>query len=149
MREGQFFVDRADVDDFAAGFGFHLVPDERLGDEEEALQIYVQDEIVIFFGDFPEIGAAFDTGVVDEDIDFAELRGGLFHEALAVGELGDVALDGGGFGAFVAETLDDGFRSGSVGEVADGDGGAFLDETLGDAQADALIASGDGDYFSF
>ena len=56
-------------------------------------KIYVQNEIVVRFGDVPEIGAAFDPSIVDEHVDFAELFGGFFDEALAVGDFGNVRLN--------------------------------------------------------
>src|SRR5579864_6051080 len=96
MREGKLFVDRADIDDFAAGFGLHAMTDESLGEEEEALEINVEDRVKIGFGDIPEIGAALEAGVVDEDVQLAELRDGFGDEALAIFDLANVTLDGGG-----------------------------------------------------
>ncbi len=80
MREGQFFVDAAEGDGFSAGLGLATVIDESLGDEERAFEIYVEHKIVVGFGDFPEIGAAFEAGVVDEDVDAAEGSDGVVDE---------------------------------------------------------------------
>ena len=77
MREGKIFVDGADVDDFSGALGLHQIADHGLGYEKQALQIYVEHEIVVGFGDVPKTGALFDAGVIHEDIEFADLRHGL------------------------------------------------------------------------
>jgi len=92
VREGKLFVDRADVDDLAAGFGLHAVFDEGLGDEERAFQVYVEDQIVILFGDVPEVGAAFEASIVDKNVHAAEFGDRFGNEALAVGDLADIGI---------------------------------------------------------
>jgi hypothetical protein len=148
VREGKFFVDAADVDNFAAGFRDAVVFNESLGDEEEAFEIYVEHEVVIFFGDVPEFGALFDAGIVDEDVDAAKLPFGFGDEAFAVGNFGNVALNGDGLAAVRFKIVDNFLRAGLIGKITDGNGGAVGDKTLGDAESDALIAAGDGRYFS-
>jgi hypothetical protein len=87
MRKGKLFVDRANVDDFSAGSGLAAVIDERLRDEERTLEIDVEDEIVVGFGDIPEIGAAFEACIVDEDVDATERGDGVGDELLPLSTL--------------------------------------------------------------
>jgi hypothetical protein len=122
--------------------------DERLSHEKQAAQIHIQYEIVVRFGYVPKTGAAFDAGIVDQNIDFAELEDGLFDEPLAIGEFGDVSLDGNGFRAVAAQAQSRIFCFRFIGEITDRNGGAFLDEALSDAETDALIATSDGDHFA-
>ena len=82
MWERQLFVHGADVDDLAASLCLHAVLHKRLGHEERTLQIHVENEIVVFFAHIPEIGAAFKAGVVDEDVEAAQLLHGVGDEAL-------------------------------------------------------------------
>ena len=68
MREDHVLVDGADVDDSAGLFGVAKPADEGLGDEERALEIDVEDGVIVGLGDVPEVGAFLDAGVVDEDV---------------------------------------------------------------------------------
>ena len=111
--------------------------DEGLGEEEGALEIDVEDGVVVGFGDLPEGGFDLDAGVVDEDVAAAELLVGLVDEALGVGEVGDVGLDGDGF---AAGGFGFGFGvRGLLGVVAivDDYGCAFAGEADGDGLADS------------
>src|SRR5262250_1854191 len=56
MRERQFFMHRADVDDFSRAAGLAKVAHYRLRHKEHALQVDVQDGVEVRFGDVPEIG---------------------------------------------------------------------------------------------
>jgi len=67
---------------------------EGLGDEEQAFQVYVENEVEIFLGDVPEFGSLFYSGVVDEDVDAAELAFRFGDEAFAVRNFRDIALNG-------------------------------------------------------
>src|ERR1700730_15523992 len=81
MRKGQLFMDRTNVDDFAASLGLHLMFHEGLADEEEAFEIYVQNKVIVGFRDLPEFSALLYAGVVDEHVDLAKLPSGFRHEA--------------------------------------------------------------------
>ena len=91
--EDHVLVDGADVDDAAGLFGVAQAADEGLGEEEGALEVDVEDGVVVLLGDVPEVGADLDAGVVDEDVAAAELLVGLVDQVLGVGDVGDVALD--------------------------------------------------------
>src|SRR3546814_11110226 len=69
MRERQLLMDGTDVDDAAGSAGVAQVPHKSLRDEERALQIDIEHEVVVGLGDIPEIGTPFDAGIVDEDVD--------------------------------------------------------------------------------
>src|ERR1043166_7235850 len=97
MREGKFFVNRTDVDDFSARpfvsrRSRHAILHESLCDEEQAFQIYVQDRVEIRFRDVPEIAAAFKPGIVPQTVDLAELRGSVRDKFLPFAHLADVGL---------------------------------------------------------
>ena len=86
-------MDGGDVDDAAGAFGVAEAADEGLGEEEGALEVDVEDGVVVGLGDVPEGGGLLDAGVIDEDVAAAELLVGLVYEVLGVGEFGDVGLD--------------------------------------------------------
>ena len=56
--EDHVLVDGGDVDDAAGLFGVAEAADEGLGEEEGALEVDVEDGVVVGFGDVPEVGAA-------------------------------------------------------------------------------------------
>src|SRR3546814_10741098 len=56
MRERQLLMDGTDVDDAAGSAGVAQVPHKSLRDEERALQIDIEHEVVVGLGDIPEIG---------------------------------------------------------------------------------------------
>jgi hypothetical protein len=63
---------RGDVDDLAAALCEH-VPPGRLAQEEQALEVGVDHRVPVGLGELDRIGAADDAGVVDEDVEAAEL----------------------------------------------------------------------------
>jgi hypothetical protein len=73
------------------------VPHESLGDEENTFQIYIQNGIVIRFGNVPEIRVALESGIVHQDVDLTELRGSFGNEPLSIGYFAYVALNRGRF----------------------------------------------------
>src|SRR5580700_4471862 len=148
MREGKFFVHAADVDDFSASFCGAVMFHKSLCDEKKSLEIYVQNKIEIFFPDVPEFRAFFDARVVDENVDAAKLFFRFRDEAFAVGNFGNVALNGDGVSATRFQLIDDFLRACLVGKIADGNGGTVRDKTLGDAESDALIPAGNGGDFA-
>src|SRR6266481_5741700 len=98
----KFFVDRADVDDFPAGVfvsrtGRDAIFYEGLGNEKQSFEIDVQHSVEVRFGHVPEIGAAFESGIVYKHVDFAELCGGVGDKFLALADAADVVLKTGHF----------------------------------------------------
>src|SRR5215475_6449435 len=81
MRERQFFMHRADVDDFSGAPALAKVTHSRLRHKEHALEVDVQ-----------EVRALLETGIVHKDVDLAESRDGLVNESLSFGNLPDVRL---------------------------------------------------------
>src|SRR3546814_19128457 len=63
MRERQLLMDGTDVDDAAGSAGVAQVPHKSLRDEERALQIDIEHEVVVGLGDIPEIGTPFDADI--------------------------------------------------------------------------------------
>ena len=104
MGEGEFLVHGADVDDLARRLAALQMPDEGLRDEERALEVGVQDEVVVVLGDVPERGVFFDAGVVDEDVDLAEAGDAVGDEFLRARDGAEIGADGDGA---AAELLDD------------------------------------------
>ena len=92
-------------------------------------------------------GELVDAGVVDEDVEAAEVLDGGVDDALGFGGLGDVATDGDGLATGGGDGDDDGVRAGLAGGVVDDDGGAFGGERFGDGGSDTLgCASDDCDF---
>src|SRR5215467_12622352 len=83
---------RTDIYDFAPGFGRHLVLDESLSDEEEPLEIHIHYGVEVGLGDIPEIGAPFQSCIVDENIDPGELCRRIRDKFLAIQNTADVVL---------------------------------------------------------
>src|SRR3546814_14706344 len=81
------------VDDAAGSAGVAQVPHKSLRDEERALQIDIEHEVVVGLGDIPEIGTPFDAGIVDEDVDRAEFFDRLINDTMIVRGAADVAGD--------------------------------------------------------
>jgi hypothetical protein len=127
-------VNGTDVDDFSRALGLHQISDHRLRNEKQALQIYVQDEVVIGFSHVPKIGALFDAGVVNQNVQRTELRNCFRDEALAVGKLRYIGLNSDDSAATDAESLNDALGGLLVRAVADRHGCAFLDEPLRDSK---------------
>ena len=132
--------DGADVDDAGA---FAEVLDRGLRGEQEAEDVDVEHLVEVFFGDGLDGRELVDAGVVDEDVEAAEVLDGGVDDALGLGGLGDVAADGDGLAAGGGDGGDDGVGAGLAGGVVDDDGGAFGGERFGDGGADALGCAGD------
>ena len=101
------------------------------------------------FGDIPEIGVMFEARVVDQDIEFAQLSDGVVDEMLAIGNFPYITLNSNCAAALFRDFGDNFLRASLVGAVADGYVCAVLSEAFGNGAADALIASSDGDGFTF
>src|SRR5205823_7423569 len=71
--ERQLVVYGADIDDFSTLPRAHPSSDRRLRDKEQPLEVDVQDQVIIFFADFPKRRVLLDAGIVHEDIQFGEM----------------------------------------------------------------------------
>ena len=149
MRKRKFFVDRTDIDDFSRAICLAKVTDYRLRYKKHALQVDVENGVEIRFGHVPEVGAFLEAGVVDEDIDLAEARDGLFDESLAVGNASDIRLKGGSASLHLGYSFYYFVRAFFVLAITDRNVGAFACETLRDCASDPLVATGYGGYFAF
>ncbi|MCY1169227.1 hypothetical protein D9M73_92470 [compost metagenome] len=87
---------RRDIDDLAGPFRDH-VPPRRLAQEEHRFEIGVDHRIPIVLGKIDRIGAADDAGIVDENIETAELIHSLIHNPLHRLDRGEIG--GNDFGA--------------------------------------------------
>ena len=84
------------------------------------------------------------TGVVDQDIQPAQLRDGAFDHLLAEGLLAQIAGDGDGGAAIRADAGHDTVCIGLfVGQIGDGNIGTFAGKGDGRSRADAAVAAGD------
>ena len=84
-----------------------------------------------------------DAGIVDENVEPAEMLCDVLHQLLDLGGRRLVGLEGAGFDALGLQFGDDGFRLVGRGDIADGDVGAFVGERAGAGCADAARAAGD------
>ena len=137
-----------DVDDAAGLLGVAQLADEGLGEKERALQVHVEDGIVVLLGDVPESGALLDAGVVDEDVAAAELLPRLVNEVLGVSKNRDVGPDHDGFAARDLDLAASAFGGVDVVAVVDDAVGTLLGEAFGDCLADAGAGAGDDGDFS-
>ena len=116
-----------------------------LADEELGASVEVEHVVVLLLGDLLSLVPALGAGVAHDDVDLAEVRLGLLEEALDLGGLADVGLDGDGFGAGAGllDELDDLVgRLFAVG-VVDDDAGATAAELNGAATTDTTAGTGD------
>ena len=112
-----------------------------LREAEDAGEIHVDEGFPVFFWVVCGGRAADDAGVVDEDVDGAEVADGLFNEACADGGIGDVAGKGDGFRAERFELMLRGLGRG--GGSVDGDVGSGLCKCDGNGGAEAARGAGD------
>jgi hypothetical protein len=148
MRERQFFVHRADIDDFPRTARLPQVAYDRLRYKEHPFEVDVQNGVEIRFGHIPEVRSFLQTCVVDEDIDLSERRDGLFDESLSVRDLSDIGLKRSSsplrrFNSahyFVCPVL--------VLAIADGNVSAFLRQTFRNRSSNSLIAARYSGYFA-
>jgi len=138
--------DRADVDDAAV-----VAPDHaagyRLGYEEAATKIGVQNQVPVVPGYLEGRFADVAARVVDEDVHLAEggfRVGGHFLDA---GEVANVEFEGDGA---AAEGFDFGFEWGQVIAMAAGQDqvGAGFRESAGEVLAEAAAGAGDDGYLA-
>ena len=143
MGEGQFLVNRANIDDLAGTLGTHPVADGGLGDEEHALEVHVKNEVEVLLGDVPKISVALESSVVDEEIDAAELLDGFGDDVLSFGNFADVALNGNTSYSELIYVADGVVSTLLVRAETDGDIRPFLGEAQRDAPSDALVSTCD------
>src|SRR6266481_2264312 len=141
MRERQFFVHRADIDDFPGTLCLPKMANHGLRDKKHSLQVDVQDGVEVFFRHIPEVRSFLQTRVIDEDIDLSKSRDGLFDESLSVRDLSDIGLKRRSsplrrFNAahyFVCPVL--------VLAIADGNVSAFLRQTFRNRPSNPLVTA--------
>ena len=134
---GADFADNGgDVDD-ATGAGFHHGRDDSLGEQEGAGEVGAED--VIEVGELHAEGESVfgDAGVVDEDVDGAEVGEDLFGGGLDGVFAGDVECVGAGGSAGGGNLGGYGFEF-VEGASREGDGGAGFGEREGAGAADSL-----------
>jgi hypothetical protein len=148
MREREFFVHRADIDDFSGAPCLPEVMHNCLRCKKHALQVDIQNGVEILFRYIPEVRPFLETRVVDEDVDPSKSRDGLLDEPLAVGDLSDVSLKSGGAPFPGGDSVHYFVCSFLVFPIADCDVGAFLCQTLRDRTPDPLITARYSRYFA-
>jgi hypothetical protein len=148
MRKRKLFVDRTDIYDFSGPVCLPKMTDDRLRYKKHALQVDVENGVEVRFGHVPKVRAFLEAGVVDEDIDLAEARDGLFDESLAVGNASDIRLKSGSASLHLCYSFYYFVRAFFVLAITDRNVGAIARETLRDRASDSLIAAGYGGYFA-
>ena len=88
------------------------------------------------------------AGIVDEDVEPAEILRDVLHQLVDIDGRGLVGLVGAGVDALGLQLGDDGFRLVGGGDIADGDVGAFFCEGAGRRRADAARTAGDEGYLA-
>ena len=113
------------------------------------LQVVVHHVVPLGFGHAFDGGVVGDAGVVDEDVQVAEVFQHLGHKLLAVVQMGDV--DGISFGldAEVGQFFFDGNHVFVAAAPAKSDVTALLGETEGNGATDAACGTGYNGYFVF
>lgn len=148
MREGEFFVHRANVNDLARAVGRAQVIHKILREEEGALKINVEHEVEISFRDVPEVGVLFDACVIYQDIDLTMIGDAFTDKSAVIFEIRQIAADDAGL---ATQRLDLFTRLGGAGitqTVVDDDVGTLLGESDGYGLSDTLSAAGDESYFT-
>ena len=131
--------ERGDVDDLARALGQHVATG-RLAEEEGGLEVGVDHRVPILLGKVDAVGAADDAGIIDEDVEAAELLQRLVDHALHRFDGGEVGGDDLRLAAERADLLHRflGGRAADGGDVGAGGG-----ERQRDRLADAGIGAGD------
>ena len=122
------------------------MPARVLGEAEDAGEIYVDDFLPELFGVLGCRGAADDTGVVDQNVDCAEVPDGLFDQTRADLSIAYITDQCGGFDACGGDFLLRRFRC--FGGAVDGDIGAGLSERDGNGCAKTARGAGDQSGFA-
>ena len=131
-----------------------ILPDPRLEhvaarvlrETKDAGEVDVDQRLPVFFRIFGGRRAANDAGVVDQNVDGAEVTDGFFHQARADGGIAHVAGEGHGSCADRFDFLLRGFRRRAG--AMNGDVGAGLGKRYGDGSAKAARGAGDESDFA-
>ena len=116
---------------------------------EGALQVDRQHPVVLLFGRVEDRGPGLDAGVVDHDVNPAELLDGGVDQALEVIHLADVGLDADRPFAQCHDLSFEILRGLLVRHVVDDDVGAGGGETEHHSLSDATVSTGDDGHFAF
>ena len=138
---------RGHVDDAALSARHHRRVD-RLGHEEHALEVHVDDPVELLLGEGLERLADVDAGIVEQDVDRPELARRLGGEGPAGGDVGDIDRAVQGAPAERADLAGCLVGLALVVEMAEGDVRALGGEGQGRGAADAARAAGDQSDFS-
>ena len=144
---GSLPADVGDVDDPAAANGAHS-RDGGLAaaDGGHELEVDVRDPVLV--RELVEGRAGVAAGIVDEDIDAAEVAERLLDEGFAAFAGGDVGGDGEDIATVRGADLGGGGFKDILAAGTDGDAAAFADEFGGAGLADAFAAASDKGDFS-
>src|SRR5215213_6659184 len=130
---------RADVEDVAAADGAEM-RHQRLRHQVDRLDVDGEDAVELLLRDVDHgLVAMARAGVVDDDVDAAELADRIVHGALDILPSGDVACER---DRAMADLLGRGLRRPEL-EIEHRNPGAFAREGLGDAEPEALRGAGD------
>src|SRR5262249_39377833 len=149
MRERQFFMHRANVDDFSGAPGLPKVTHCRLRHKEHSLEVDVHDSVEIVFRHVPEVRTLLKTGIVHKDVDLAESGDGLVNESLPFRNLPYVRLKGQcAFLGCRGDTRSHFVRPSFILAIADRDVGTFAGQALRDRPANPLIPARYGSHLA-
>src|SRR5713101_7352929 len=76
----------------AGSFGLKEMADHLLCGEEDALEVDVENAIIVFFGHFPKRRVSFDAGVIHENVEPAEMLDGRSDELPYVSRVREIRL---------------------------------------------------------
>lgn len=125
----------------AAALRDHL-PGRRLHAEERTLQIDADDFVEFLFGNLQDVPVASDAGIVDHDVEPAELLRGGGDKLIHISALGDIADDG---AQGIRPPELGGRRRQTIGiDVRDDDLDAVVQKSLRTSLADAARRTGNG-----
>src|SRR6185312_1122530 len=134
--------DRGEIHDAAPAAAAHS-RQSGLRDEEAGLEVRVDDVVPIIFGDGIDRLRVGDAGVVDEDVDGAQLGFDGADELRDLSGDGDIGLDGDGAASELADFGGDSFGFCSAVNEVDGNIGSGGGESQCNAAADATAGAGD------
>jgi len=141
MREREFLVHRADIDDFPRAPCLPQLTHHCLCYKKHSLQVDIENRVEIRLRHVPEVRPFLQTRVVDENVDFSKNRDGLLDESLAVGNLSDVSLNGSRAPFHSGYSVHYFVRTFFVRAIADRNVGAFPRQVLRDRTSDPLVAT--------
>ncbi len=127
----------ADVDD-PARFACRDQPlGEVLRQEERPFQVYVQHLVVVRFRYLGKCRLLFHAGIVDQDVDGAELVVALIHQRAYLVEVSDIGLHNDALGAGLFDPVQRFLGTCRSADVVDNDLGTFFGELTRDSLSDS------------